>query len=491
MFRLYQGKYWLLSLFLLTFSANVFTQTIQEKRKAYQGSEAKYVFLMIGDGMGLAQITVAEVYLAALQNDIAPHLLSFSDFPSQGFMTTHAYDRYITGSAASGTAIATGHKTSIGTISMGPKHKIKYKSVATKAHEKGLKVGILTTVPIDHATPAVFYANEPVRHSNYNIGRQLPLSGFDYFAGGGFTYPDGRNHDQENLVALLKNYGYNYIDTKKDFQKLSPGDGKVLAVNPVLEDGAMPYRIDQTRNDITLADFTAKGIEMIDNETGFFMMVEGGQIDWAAHANDAATLIREVLDFDEAVAEALKFYKNHLNETLIVVTADHETGGMALGGRNTKYSSYFDRLKNQKVSMNEFGRLLKQYATAKAGTFSFEDALDMASKYFGLGKKNDGLMLNKADLVRLRKAYEAEFEGVKPASILDEMAVSYNGNYPFASVAVQILNEKSGVSFTSNSHTGIPVPVKAIGPGAELFDGLIDNTDISKNIEVIMGLNKK
>ncbi|MDZ7775411.1 MAG: alkaline phosphatase [Bacteroidales bacterium] len=146
----------------------------------------------IGDGMGMAHVNAAEAFVAAGKNNITMNTLNISGFEVQSFMTTYSQDRFITGSAASGTAIATGHKTTTGTISMDSDHKKSYKTIAEKAKDNGYKVGILTSVPINHATPAVFYAHEPVRHNYYSIGKQLPLSGFDFFGGGAFKHPTGK-----------------------------------------------------------------------------------------------------------------------------------------------------------------------------------------------------------------------------------------------------------------------------------------------------------
>lgn len=485
--RRYKGIL-LLTVILLLGNLTLPAQQISEKRENYQGPGAKYVFLFIGDGMGLAQIASTEAYLSALNGKAELEPLNFSRFPSQGFMTTHARNRFITGSAASGTALATGHKTSINTISMNHDRSRKYETIAEMAKNIGMKVGIITTVSIDHATPATFYAHQPLRHSYYQIGEQLPESGFDYFGGGGFKFPKGREETDPDLYEIVKANGYTYVNSKRKFTQLEAGNGKVMAVNPRLDGGAMPYAIDMNRKDISLAEFTAKGIELLDNEKGFFMMVEGGKIDWAGHGNDAAGLIQDVIAFEEAVEEAIDFYNNHPEETLIIVTADHETGGMAVGARETKYSAYYERLKQQKVSLVAFGEKLdelKEYSD----DITFGRVMDLTRKYIGLGKKRHGLGLSKHDMRLLKHAYSIEFGEEESNEEMDEMAMSYIGEQSFAKTAVEILTKKSGLSFTSNSHTGIPVPVSAIGSGAELFDGRIDNTDIPKNIEVIFAPN--
>jgi len=465
---------------------SLFAQDVKEQRKSYTGDKAKYVFLFIGDGMGVAQIAATEAYMAAIGSHDAIKPLNFSEFPAQGLMTTYAKDRFITGSAASGTALATGHKTSINTISMNADRSVKYKTIAEKAKSNKMKVGIITSVSIDHATPATFYAHEPLRHNYYSIGKQLTESNFDYFAGGGFKLSKGRSGDKPDLIEMAKSNGFEYVDSKKSFRKLDKNSGRVMAVSPRLDDGAMPYALDMNRNDLSLADFTEKGIELLDNEDGFFMMVEGGKIDWSAHGNDATGIIHGVMAFADAVEQAIEFYEEHPSETLIIVTSDHETGGMAVGAKETKYSSYYERMKQQRVSLDVFGDKLDELVKYnEEEEVTFDRVMQITKKYIGLGKERHGLGLNKHDMRLLKHAYEIQFRDKENPEEMDEMALAYIGEQSFAQTAIEILTKKAGLSFTSNSHTGIPVPVSAIGPGAELFDGRIDNTDIPKNIEVL------
>ena len=262
---------------------------------AYNGKPAKYVFFFIGDGMANPQRASAEVFLQAVQKpeEVGMTKLAMSQFPAQGMTTTFSLNAIITDSAASGTALACGYKTNSGVISMDPAGKVKYKTLAMLAKERGMKVGVVSSVSIDHATPATFYANEPTRKNYYNIAKQMCESPFDYFAGGGIMNPDGKKHDQPNLYDLAREKGFATVFVRDQFEDLKPGQ-RVMAFNAYLDgSSALPYEIDRDRSDVSLAEFTALGIRLLDNPGGFFMMVEGGKIDWACHANDAGAAIHD------------------------------------------------------------------------------------------------------------------------------------------------------------------------------------------------------
>ncbi|MBI9063839.1 MAG: alkaline phosphatase [Marinilabiliaceae bacterium] len=481
----------------------------EQKRNDYKGKEPKYVFLFIGDGFGLSQANAAEAFLSSEDKNVGIKKLNLSKFPAQGFYTTHAHNRYITGSAAAGTALATGHKTSISTISMCPSKQKPLKTVAELAKEKGMKVGVISSVSIDHATPAVFYAHQPERSNYYEIDVQLSESNFDFFGGGGLKCPEGNSDDlaalkagstgidngdnsvsnkKKNAIELAKERAYKYINTKADFEKLSPKDGKVIAVSPVLCGGsALRYSIDQTDEDITLAQFTAKGIEMLDNKNGFFMMVEGGKIDWTCHRNDAATAIHEVIDFDNAIAEAIDFYNNHPKETLIVVVGDHETGGLTMGFAGSHYESAFKKLKHQKVSGDAFDVKVKNYIKSCQGkTPEFSVVLDMIKKDYGLGDESKGLELKDFELDQLRNAFVRYME--KGNETDEQSYLLYGGYNPLTVKITHLLAHKAGISWTTFSHTGTPIPARAMGPGQDLFSGYFDNTDIPKNIMKLIGV---
>lgn len=243
--------------------------------------KAKYIFFFIGDGMGLPQINAAEAYLMAREQKDAPLRLSFTTFPATGMATTYSSDSYITDSAAAGTALAAGRKTANGVINMDPGKTRTFTTIAERLYERGLKVGIISTVSIDHATPASFYAHQPSRSNYYEIGLELAKSGFEFFGGGGFRDPEGKRSKREggkpNVLEEARKAGYTILTTEEEILGLSPGSAqKVIAINPVLpSSAAMPYKIDRDEESLDLADFTRKAVEFLENPEGFFIMVEG------------------------------------------------------------------------------------------------------------------------------------------------------------------------------------------------------------------------
>lgn len=448
----------------------LFASACSPKQNTDVEKTPKYVFFFIGDGMALPHIALTE----QIYGDLV-----FDDFKVTGISTTFAENRYITGSAAAGTALATGHKTTIGTISKSGDYSKNYKSMAKMAKDKGKRVGIISSVSIDHATPAVFYANEDKRGNYYNIARQMATSEFDYFAGG---YARGNlvEDSKGDIIDIMKEAGYTITTTSVELDKVQSGT-KCWAYTSYDSEGAMHYEIDDYPEQISLADFTRKGIDLLDNEKGFFMMVEGGKIDWAAHGNDAVTVAREVYEFNNALAVALDFYHQHPDETLIVVTADHETGGLALGTTYKKYESDFDVLKYQTISFEMFNQKIHQWK--EKGDVTFEMSLDSIQKYFGLGniEKNPNLELNKNDIARIKKGYEYYFSS-DYSDDNKELKSKYYGKNPFTVEILHVLSNKAGVDWTSFSHTGLPVQVFAIGQGQAEFTGYYDNTDIAKKI---------
>lgn len=451
---------------------------------AYYGKQAKYVFYFIGDGMGMPQINAAEIFKGTLNSSdpMYKENVNFAKFPFQGMQATHSANSFITESAAAGTALATGHKTNNDVLGVDPTKKIKFKTMAEMAKEKGMKVGIVSSVSIDHATPAAFYAHQPTRKNYYEIGLELANSGFDYFGGGGFLAPTGPKKDRQSVLEIAKQNGYKVLNNQEDIMKINAQSGKVIAIQPGLAaEEAMQYEIDRT-SQLSLADFTRKGIELLDNPNGFFMMVEGGKIDWSAHANDATTTIRDVVAMEDAIAEALNFYAKHPNETLIVVTGDHETGGMTIGFAGTEYATAFKKINKQTMSFEEFDKKIKEYRKTVGEGAALEDWLPVLAESFGLTDLTD------YDKSRLKNALAASMIDPKKRSKDPNSYLLYGTYEPFSVTATHILNQKAGIGWTTYAHTGVAIPVFAQGVGGESFQGYYDNTDLAKKLMGIMGV---
>lgn len=435
----------------------------------------KYIFYFIGDGFGINQAEISNRY----SKKIYSKPLAMYNMPSTGVYTTYAANREITCSAAAGTALATGEKTNIDFIGVNPS-KEPLTTIAEICRDFSMKVGIITSVSIDHATPASFYAKQPNRTMLFEIGMDLPKSGFDYFAGGNLLNPE---QDGKSTIETAKAKGYRFIDNRDDFNNLKNGDSKIiLHPNRLQPENSMLYAIDQTPEDLNLVDFTRKGIELLENPNGFFMMIEGGKIDWSAHANDIATSIHEVIQFDNAINEALKFYEKHPDETLILVCADHETGGLSFGYSFMKYDTDLSVIKHQKISFEQFSTLLDEYYKSAKNSPDFNKVLSLTQEYFGFDTE---IILSDYERGALIKAFEDSLnrQRFKPSR---EFYVLYAGYHPVAIASARIIANRAGISWTTFSHTAQPVPMRAIGMGAELFEGYYDNTDIVKNLIKIL-----
>lgn len=460
----------------------------------------KYVFYFIGDGFGMAHAQIAEKFLQETQGDSAK--LTMNSFPDLALYSTFCDNRFITGSAAAGTALSTGEKTTVNTIGMADDKKRSLKTIAEKFRDNGYKVGIVSSVSIDHATPAAFYAHQPSRNMYYNISLELSKSGFNYFAGGDFKHPegDGEINDKDlasnigltdgstvsnkpNSIEIAKKRGYTFARTREEFNNLKKGQDKVILFPNRLEGGhSMYFALDQNKDDINLVDFTSKGIELLDNSKGFFMMVEGGKIDWAAHANCISTVVKDVLQFDKAIAEAVKFYNKHPKETLIVVCGDHETGGLAMGSNTLHYETKYSLLKNQTISYEKFAEKVRTLKKETKGKATFKTGMALVTKYFGLGDESKDLKLSTKEVNELKAAFKYSMTNKKPQDKKAYYAI-YGGYEPLTVAACHIMAEKIGASWASFSHTATHLPVRAIGNGSLSFKGLMDNTDIPNRME--------
>ncbi len=359
----------LLSILLLSFS--LFAQ-----------QRPQNVILLIGDGMGPGQERVLQLLTGGNAN------LSSKNFTHEGMATTYSRNDSITDSAAGGSALSTGVKTNNHFVACNPDGKPN-ETLLEWAEKKGMSTGLVVTCGITNATPAAFYAHVTDRKENEKIAKYLTASGVDYAVGGGLHYflPQNRR-DKQNLVDSLVHKGYVVvIDStgwgKNVSDKLNYCQGRTIT----FIDDKHPGAADKRNN--LLEEGVRKGLQKLSKEkNGFFMMVEGSQIDWAAHVNNMDYLAKELLDFDKAVGAALEFAKNNPN-TLVIVTADHDTGGL----------NFKNEIKEQKLSVKKI---------------------------------------------------------------------------------------KKATSWKTLNHSNAPVNVHAYGPGSELFQGKMDNTDIPKKIRNLM-----
>jgi len=305
----------------------------------YAGSDAqacrrdkapKYIFLFIGDGMGMTHVAVTESYLSYKNGSDAG--LTMCSFPYFGFCSNASADADITDSSAAATAIACGEKTNNGFLGVDAEGK-PLRSMTYDLKECGYQIGILSNVPVNHATPASFYASSKGRSDYYNISMQIPQTGFEFFAGSGFLNVRGRNKDQEPVDKYLTDKGYTVCYGVEEFEsEVDKTDNIIFCQASSKVDDAGNYVSDGKKvEDVALAEMLQLGLDFIDDEKPFFFMCEGGNIDWDAHANKTMPVVADVIEFDDAVAIAYDFYKEHPDETLIIVTADHETGGLTLG----------------------------------------------------------------------------------------------------------------------------------------------------------------
>lgn len=436
-------------------------------------AQAKYVFMFIGDGMGPHQVLSTEMYLAELEGKIGRKPLLMTTFPYSGQAATFSASSGITDSAASGTCLATGKKTNNGVIGLSH-DSTPVVSVATRLKQEGWGVGIMTTVTIDHATPSAHYAHTSSRENYYIIGTHLVESNFDFFGGAGFSRPlDKNDSTAPNLYDLAQQYGYTLAAGYADAKKHQDTNKMILLPanyqnNYTRFAGALPYAIDRTSTDLTLSQIVEVAIEQLSSYDRFFMMAEGGKIDYASHANDGATVLHEVMDFDAAIQVAYRFYEQHPDETLIIVTADHETGGMALG--NSDYVLNLKVLANQQCSLDKLSDQLSELHKAENKNLQWEQVKQLIATNTGLYAKVE---VTAAEDAQLQEAF------ADMMSHQDVVKTLYKDINTLAAKALSILNQKSRLGWTSKGHTASAVPIFAIGVGAEKFTGWHDNSEIA------------
>ena len=310
----------------------------------------------------------------------------------------------------------------------------------------------------------------------YELGQDLCQSGFDFFAGADF-HPPFKKEGEPSLHEQARAAGYTILKGYKEYEKKGRKADKLILLqsdkqNEKLGSEQLPYALDQTKDDLTLEQIT----RMSKNTDGFFFQIEGGMIDWACHRNDIGSCIAEVLDMDKAVKVAYEFYQQHPDETIIVISADHETGGMAMGVG--PYEIHTDLLRFQQNSINELKWILKEQYKKEPKKFNWASVEKTLQQRMGFGA---GITLKDKQQDRLKERW---------ADI--EKAIAENGKVndridDLCETTKRILSEVAMISWASGGHSNGYVPIFAVGPGTEVFQGRIDNIEIAPAMARIAG----
>jgi alkaline phosphatase len=446
---------------LCVLGTNVFAQT-------ENSPQVKGIILLIGDGMGLNQVRSAEIYAKHVMNNS----LAINSILTRGTTTTYSANSEITDSSSAATALYTGHKINNGVLNMLPDGRVLF-TIGDAAKKAGLSVGVVSTTRLTHATPAAIYSRARHRNCEDYIAEQLPEFSPEVALGGGRQYfvPQNVNgskrKDSTNLIETMMSKGYEYVTNKKELSAISPKTDKLFGL---FSGSHMDYSLDRENdpklaNQPSLAEMTKAALSILEkNPKGFFLMVEGGRIDHACHAHDIKSSIYEVLDFDSAVNVALEFQATRPS-ILVIVTADHETGGLGLG-RGSEYALDVEALKPIKHSLEY---LAKEF---KADPSKAEDLLKKAG--FELTEKERDFLLRDPSTIQV-----AELNTLP--KIKDKVSWMH-----FALSSIE--SERSKIGWTSFAHTAQPVITWAIGPGEAEFSGSYDNTDIAKRMTKLLGL---
>lgn len=445
---------------------------------AMGAKKPKYIFYFIGDGMGMSPVLCAEAYNRYVWGNEKPLLML--QFPVVSLSTTYSANNTITDSAAAGTALATGHKTNNGMLGVTPDTK-PVQSIAYELKQKGYGIAIATSVAPDDATPGAFYAHVNHRNQFYDIAKDMAESDYDMFAGGRLRgkAPEG----QPDVRTVLADAGYSVVDGPAEWDKKKHGD-KVVLLNAPYHLDHIGYTIDSIQGNLTLPFITKACIDHLEKVSPkrFFMMVEGGLIDHALHPNDGGTAVKEVLNFDESLRLAYDFYLRHKDETLIIVTADHNTGGMGAGVNGGSYKLGFKNFDYQRISMQamqqECQRMIQsgQEITWESMKKYLQDKLGLYT----------AIHVNKNNDRALQDAFRSTFID-KNTEQKQTLYLSLN---QFVARTFQILDVITGIGWTTGSHTADFVPVCAIGVGSELFHGFQDNTEIPNKIRRLCGIEE-
>ncbi|HBT38499.1 MAG: Alkaline phosphatase [Thermotoga sp. 50_1627] len=408
-------------------------------------SYVKNVIYFIGDGMGFNH-----VYFASI---LEGRPLNMMKSQHVGIVKTFSANTWVTDSAAAGTALATGFKTNNGMIGMLPNGEL-VPSIAEILKSYGVKVGIVVTCRVTHATPAAFYGHVPDRDMENELAEQLIESDFDVVMGGGMRHfipaseKGSKRNDGKDLIAIARERGYTVVTKKSELAQVE--SGKVLAL---FASSHLAPASERPDDQPMLYEMVEKALELLSRDgEPFFLMVEGSQIDWEAHGNDPYGVWKEVVEFDEAIGVALEFAKKN-PDTLIVVTADHETGGLSTS--TGSYALDVDKLREFKANTDWF--------LARYNVEDKEKFIAAVKEFYGIDVSEE----DYAQLLNIKKTAKSAYD--LPNAF---------GRY---------ISSKVLLGWTTFDHTSDPVPIFAFGPGSEHFTGWLDNTDVPRIIARLMG----
>jgi alkaline phosphatase len=437
----------------------------------------KNIIFMVADGMSLALPSIAEEF-SHLTRQKGLNLTRLLQQPetAKGFFETHSLSSIVTDSSAASSAWGSGSRVFNGSVNVLP-DGTKLKPLAMLAHEAGKRMGLVTTTTITHATPAGFAAQQGSRGDEADIAPQYN-GRVDVLMGGGRQFFDPTmRKDKRDLIQEYRDAGYAFIDKRAHVTRMHKKPEKLLGL---FWNGHIPFTIDHENNeDIardvpTLAEMTAAALDILGSHpNGFLLQIEGGRVDHAAHGNDPAAALWDLLAFDDAIGVAEEFVKNN-PDTLVVITSDHGTGNPGLNGKGSNYSE----------SNESFARLAK-----------FRGSNDVVYQRFSDAKKQGPLT---AEIVQgIIKDVTALDITQKEAQAIAEAAsgqLPNEFNYALRSVSGimgQILGNHTAVEWTGTNHTADYTMIASIGKGREKFGGLLKNTDAFPIIVNFMGLDFK
>lgn len=451
-------------LFTLGFVAASFT--------AFAQDAPKYVFYFIGDGLGMQPLMTAQAYNRDILKNDKPLLLL--QFPVASWAMTYSASAPITDSAAAGTALSTGSKTINGMLGVTP-DTVAVTSVARQLKDLGYGVGVITSVYADDATPGAFYAHVASRKMYYDIDVMAARSGYEFIGGAGLKGMVDKNGNATDIPLIMKENGVQLVRGIDGISRIN-SEKVVLLSQEGMPDYNIGYTIDSISGALTLPLITETCLAHLEKQTPqkFFMMVEGGNIDHALHANDAGAAIIEILNFNEALKIAYDFYLAHPDETLILVTADHDTGGMShVGGRDGLGVYQY-----VKVSKEAFSDYCKAILRSRM-IYTWDDMKNYLSENLGLFS-HIAVSDNEED--SLKQKFNETFE-MRNSADQETLYASFNG---FAVAVFDLVNRAAGTIFTTTGHSGNPVPVFALGVGSDLFKGVNNNIDLPEILREIL-----